>query len=114
MYIQGLSSNFIFPLDVIAESSQSCLNMSLSTVDFGDRVVSRDSSSRSTYCKEMVFTNNSNSKNIVYEIKESISLPDLMMAEQINSRKFSIIAERPTPTFFVTPIKGMYGLNIIC
>jgi hypothetical protein len=108
MYIQGLSSNLIFPLDVTAEGIQSCLNMSISNVDFGDRVVSRDPTSRSTYCKEMVFTNNSKSKTTMFEIKESISLPSLMI-EQTSVKKFGSIvhAERPTPIFFVTPIKGI-------
>jgi hypothetical protein len=107
MYIQGLSSNLIFPIDVTAEGIQSCLNMSISNVDFGDRVVSRDPTSRSTYCKEVIFTNNGKSKTIMYEIKESISLPGLK-TEQKNIKKFSSIvhAERATPIFFVTPIKG--------
>ena len=106
LHLQGMPSTYLFPAHVTAVGVSTRLSLSSHTVDFGDRVVSRDPTSRSTYCKELTFTNLEKAKNISYEIKDYLPSSAELSVGQGSKGGSLITAERPPPIFFVTPVKG--------
>lgn len=104
------SYNFRLPLLIVgtekviakpvqAEGLQSRLTMSNSHVDFGDRVVSPDETSRMSYYKEVTFTNIDKSKSLTYEVKEIDETAAAAAAK----------ADGDLPTFFISPTKYELG-----
>jgi hypothetical protein len=104
LMLQGIANDTSFQRDVSAESIPSKLLMSAHTVDFGDRVVSRDPLARAAYFQEIALTNLDKGA-LQYEIREVV--PEIP-AEILNTErsKKGKTGDPVPPLFFVAPTKG--------
>ena len=93
--ILGMENANNFNCQVTAASMSSRLGISSHTVEFGDRVVSRDPLSRASYFMEVMFKNLDNSKGFSYEIREAA-----------DDNPNDLIDEGRPPTFFISPVRG--------
>eukprot|EP01041_Mallomonas_annulata_P004748 gene4748-9429_t len=96
LYVHGQTTR-PYPFDVTAEGLQSRLSVSTFCIDFGDRVVSRDPSSRMTYFKEFTFTSvDTTSTRLNFEIREKV----------ITGSRLSSARDGGNPVYFISPTKG--------
>eukprot|EP00606_Chrysophyceae_sp_TOSAG23-5_P001155 GSChrysophyteH2.ASY1.ANO1.1079.1 assembled CDS len=99
--ILGLDSGNQFNCMVDASSLPSRLGISSSTVEFGDRVVSRDPLSRASYFLEVDFLNLDAFKGFSYEIRET----------QDDDSVVKTVDDGVPPTFFISPTRGDIAPN---
>ncbi len=99
--ILGLDSGNQFNCMVDASSLPSRLGISSSTVEFGDRVVSRDPLSRASYFLEVDFLNLDAFKGFSYEIRET----------QDDDSVVKTADDGVPPTFFISPTRGDIAPN---
>ena len=103
--LQGLPADASLSRPVTAEGLLSRLQVSAYTIDFHDRVVARDPSSRISYFEEVTFKNVDITAGLSYEIKE------------VQEESTSLAAGKPKkgatgmplddqPVFFVSPMRG--------
>jgi hypothetical protein len=120
--IQGIPSDgsSLSSCQVTADGLLSRLNVSSYIIDFQDRVVARDPSSRMSYFKEIVFKNIDLSAGLSYEIREPLetSASNIMTSSSISKK---VVAATSTvssggglddqPVFFVSPRRGDLSPN---
>lgn len=119
LYLQGLINDKTYTRDVTATSHSSTFNVSNYVIDFEDRVVSRDSLSRSTYFLETTIQNIATKRGITFEIIEDIEIihdfdenkgTDESEIKSSTSTAVaasnSMAGETANQIFFVAPLKG--------
>lgn len=102
---QGLPSDNSLSRPVTAEGLLSRLHVSAYTIDFHDRVVSRDPSSRMSYFEEVTFKNIDTSAGLSYEIRE-IQDEALSAPSGKSKQAATEVTDSDQPVFFVSPMRG--------
>lgn len=104
LMLQGIPNDTSFQRESSAESVVSKILISSQTVDFGDRVVSRDPLARAAYFQEIVLTN-LEKVALQYEIREIVPEVPLDVLNTERSKKGKG-GDHVPPLFFVAPTKG--------
>ena len=99
LVLRGHGGNPVYRKNVIATCLPSALNVSELVVDFGDRVLSRDPSSKTSHYKEITLSNVDSSSSIRLWFEE-----DGNVVETDNNGE-------STPLFVLTPDKAELGLG---
>ena len=100
--LQGLPSDDALCKPITAEGLLSRLTASSHIIDFGDKVVSRDPTSRMSYFLEVSFKNVDVASGLSYEVKDSPSDVAKNIARAKKAKKESTEVEQPE--FFVSPV----------
>jgi hypothetical protein len=102
---QGLPADTSLGRPVTAEGLLSRLHVSAYTIDFHDRVVARDPSSRMSYFEEVTFKNVDMTAGLTYEIKEIQDEPTAANSGKSKSSSAGMPVDEQ-PVFFVSPTRG--------
>jgi hypothetical protein len=102
--LQGLPAADKMSKPITAQGLLSRLTASSHIIDFGDKVVSRDPTSRMSYFLEVSFKNVDVSSGLSYEVKDTPSDEAKNVARAKKAKRDS--AEIEQPEFFVSPVRN--------
>lgn len=105
VYLQGRLHDNDFNCEIKADGLASRLKVSAFSVDFGDKIVNRDSSIVVSYFQEVVFTNVDKVNGLSYEIREA-PLASVAHLTRLDSVETDIGLSEVRPVYFISPTSG--------